>query len=97
MAETEKKTDAETASVKESGIKEEKKKSSKSGKPGFGTRIKKFFKDYKSEMKKVVWYSKKQTIRSTGLVIVCLVVVSAVISLLDLGLSNLILWLGSLV
>lgn len=29
MAETEKKTDAETASVKESGIKEEKKKSSK--------------------------------------------------------------------
>lgn len=48
-------------------------------------------------MKKVVWYSRKQTIRSTGLVIVCLVVVSAVISLLDLGLSNLILWLGSLV
>ena len=39
----------------------------------------------------------EDTIRSTGLVIVCLVVVSAVISLLDLGLSNLILWLGSLV
>ena len=48
-------------------------------------------------MKKVVWYGKNQTLKSTGLVIVCLVVVSAVISLLDLGLSNLILWLGSLV
>ncbi len=97
MAETEKKTDAEVAPAKESNAKEEKKKTPKSSKPGFGSRVKKFFKDYKSEMNKVVWYGKKQTVRSTGLVIVCLVAVSAVISLLDLGLSNLILWLGSLV
>ena len=63
----------------------------------FFGRIGKFFRDTVSEMKKVVWYGKNQTLKSTGLVIVCLVVVSAVISLLDLGLSNLILWLGSLV
>ena len=83
MAE-EKKT--ETVDTAPKAVKEEKKKDAKSSKPGLGAKIKKFFKDYKSEMKK-----------STGLVIVCLVVVSAVISLLDLGLSNLILWLGSLV
>ena len=77
-------------------------------KPGFFTRAKNWivalpgrisgaFKNMVAELKKVVWYGKTQTLKSTGLVIVCLVVVSAVISLLDLGLSNLILWLGSLV
>ncbi len=91
----EKKT--ETVDTAPKAAKEEKKKDAKSSKPGLGAKIKKFFKDYKSEMKKVVWYGKTQTLKSTGLVIVCLVVVSAVISLLDLGLSNLILWLGSLV
>ncbi|MBS7275952.1 MAG: preprotein translocase subunit SecE [Eubacteriales bacterium] len=91
----EKKT--ETVDTAPKAAKEEKKKDAKSSKPGLGAKIKKFFKDYKSEMKKVVWYGKNQTLKSTGLVIVCLVVVSAVISLLDLGLSNLILWLGSLV
>lgn len=91
----EKKTEAVAVAPKT--VKEEKKKDAKSSKPGLGAKIKKFFKDYKSEMKKVVWYGKAQTLKSTGLVIVCLVVVSAVISLLDLGLSNLILWLGTLV
>lgn len=79
--------------------KEEKpeKKKSKSNKPGLGFKIKKFFKDNKSELKKIVWYGKKQTIKSTGLVIVSLVIVSAVISLLDIGLSRLIMWIGNLV
>ncbi len=98
MAELEKKNSeaAETAAG-ESKEKADKKKRPKSGKPGLGKRIAKFFKDYKSELKKVVWYGKKQLVKSTGLVIVSLVVVSAVISLLDLGLSNLIMWIGSLV
>lgn len=97
MADTEKNVEAEVKEVKETAAKDEKKKAPKSSKPGLGSKIAKFFKDYKSEMHKVVWYSKKQTIKSTGLVLVCLVVVSAAISLLDLGLSNLVMWIGSLV
>lgn len=97
MADTEKKVEAEVEEVKETEAKDTKKKAPKSSKPGLGSKIAKFFKDYKSEMHKVVWYGKKQTIKSTGLVLVCLVLVSAAISLIDLGLSNLIMWLGKLV
>ena len=96
MAENENKVE-EVVSEKEAAAKDDNTKATKARKPGFGSRIKKFFKDYKSEMKKVVWYSKKQTIKSTGLVIVCLVVVSAIVSLLDVGLNGLIMWLGGLV
>lgn len=98
MAEVEKQTTVEEVADKAADkTKDAKKKATKSSKPGLGAKIKKFFKDYKGELKKVVWYGKKQTVKSTGLVLVCLVVVSAVISLLDLGLTNLIMWIGSLV
>ncbi len=96
MADVEKVTETAVAE-KETKVKDEKKKVTKANKPGLGARLSKFFKDYKSEMKKVVWYGKKQTIKSTGVVIVALVAVSAVVSLLDLGLSNLIMWIGTLV
>ncbi len=96
MADMENVTTTEV-SEKETKVKDEKKKAPKVSKPGIGERVKKFFKDYKSELKKVVWYSKKQTLKSTGLVLVALIVVSAVISLLDLGLSNLIMEIGKLV
>ena len=94
MAENEKEV---VAAAPEKEVKADKKKVAKSSKPGLGEKLKKFFKDNKSELKKIVWYGKKQTIKSTGLVLVCLIVVSAVISVLDLGLSNLIMWIGSLV
>ena len=96
MADIEKVAETEV-SEKETKVKEEKKKSPKSNKPGFGEKVKKFFKDYKSELKKIVWYGKKQTVKSTAVVIVALVAVSAAVSLLDLGLNNLIMWIGSLV
>ena len=94
MADVEK-VPAETTEqeVKEKG---KKKKASKSDKPRLGARIKKFFKDFKGELKKIVWFDRKSTIKSTGVVIVCLVAVSAVISLLDLGLNSLITWIGNL-
>ncbi len=59
----------------------------------FGNWLKKFFKDYKSELKKIVWASKDFTIKSTIVVIVCLLVCAGVIGLLDVGLNALILWL----
>ena len=85
MAETEKKADK----------KEEKK--IKSDKPGFWQKIKNFFKGLKSECKKIVWYGKKQTFKSTVLVIVCLIVVAAIIVLIDIGLTATISWLGDLI
>ncbi len=93
MSEVEKNTEAvETAKVKEN-----KKKTSKDRKPGFGSKIKSFFKNNKSEMKKISWYGKAQTAKSTGVVIVVLLVASVAIGLIDLGLSNLLAWIGSLV
>ncbi|MBQ3195282.1 MAG: preprotein translocase subunit SecE [Clostridia bacterium] len=59
----------------------------------FGNWLKKFFKDYKSELKKIVWASKDFTVKSTIVVIVCLLVCAGVIGLLDVGLNALILWL----
>jgi len=96
MADVEKVTETEVTE-KEDKVKDEKKKSPKSNKPGFGEKVKKFFKDYKSELKKIVWFGKKQTIKSTGVVIVALVIVSAVVSLLDIGLNALIMEIGKLI
>ncbi len=87
----------EVAEVKDN-TKADKKKDSKNSKPGFGRKMLKFFKDCKSEItKKIVWYSKKQLVKSTALVLVCLVVISAVVCLFDLGISRLIMWVGRLI
>ncbi|MPN06260.1 hypothetical protein SDC9_153516 [bioreactor metagenome] len=47
-------------------------------------------------MKKVVWYPKKDVIKSTGVVLVAIVGVGLVVGLLDLGLTELILLLGKI-
>ena len=54
----------------------------------FWDKIKKFFRVYKSESKKVVWLSWSQTRKSTLVVLVVLAVCAVVICLLDLGLSQ---------
>ncbi|MDD3430314.1 MAG: preprotein translocase subunit SecE [Oscillospiraceae bacterium] len=50
----------------------------KEKKPGFFSRIAKYFKDTKSEMKKVSWPDKKTVLNNTGIVIV-VVLLSAVL------------------
>ena len=62
-----------------------------------GKRIAKFFRDYKSEMKKISWLSAKTVRRNTLLVLVVVIIVSAAIGLLDLGFSRAIYWLGRIV
>ncbi len=94
MAEVEKNTEVAT---KETKVKENKKKTSKDRKPGLGSKIKGFFKNNKSELKKISWYGKKQTMKSTGVVVVVLLGASVAIGLLDLGLHNLIMWIGQLI
>ena len=87
---------AETESV---APKSEKK--SEGNQPGFFKRafekIKKFWKSYKSELKKITWYSRKQTFNSTLLVLVCMVIAAVFIGVIDLGFSKGIEGLGSLV
>lgn len=60
------------------------------------SKIKKFFKDYKSEFKKIVWPEKKDTLKQSGIVVAAIVVVGAVIMVLDLGASGFFTWLSKL-
>ncbi len=53
-------------------------------------RIGRFLKDCKSEMKKVVWYGRKQTINNSLVVLVTMIIVGAIITGLDIGLLALI-------
>ena len=69
----------------------------KEKKPNIFKRIAKFWRDYASELKKVVWMSWKDVRKNAFLVIVCAVIISAVIGWLDLGLSKAITALGALI
>ena len=105
MSEVENKTEAEVneaveeTTAKDTAAKDTKKKdkASKDRKPGLGAKIANFFKSNKSELKKISWYGKKQTLKSSGVVIVCLLAVSVAVGLLDLGLNKLIMWIATLV
>ena len=55
----------------------------KDAKPGFFQRIARWFREMKSELKKVVWPSGKQTVNNTVTVIVCVIVVGACIWIFD--------------
>ena len=49
--------------------------------------IKKYFKDLKSEIKKVVWPSKKQVINNTGIVLTVVIIVGLFLAGIDAGLG----------
>ncbi len=59
------------------------KKTDKNAKPGFFARVGKWFRDMKSELKKVQWPTRKQTINNTLIVIACVIVVGIFIALFD--------------
>lgn len=64
--------------------KSEKKKDVKADKkPGFFARIGKWFKELKSELKKVQWPTRKQTVNNTVIVIICCIIVGICIWLFD--------------
>lgn len=62
---------------------------SKTNKASFGTRVKRFFKDTKAELKKVTWPTKEQLIHNTGIIIVFIIIVTIILSVLDLGFGKL--------
>ena len=67
------------------------KKEKKSKKPGLFKRMGAFFKEYRSELKKVTWYPKNRVIHDTGIVVAALAVCGLVIGLLDLLFTKLII------
>ncbi len=52
-----------------------------------GNKIVRFFKEVKSEMKKVVWPSRKQVIKNTLVVIASVIIIGIVIWVLDMVFS----------
>lgn len=63
---------------------------SKGSKISIPKRIARFFRDYKGEIKKIVWPTGKSVLRNTIVVLVMCVIVGAFIWLLDWGLSSLL-------
>ena len=68
----------------------------KEKKPSLGARIAKFFRDYKSEMKKITWCPFKSVKANTLLVAGIVVVLAVVIYLLDLAFGTGIVAFGKL-
>ena len=69
----------------------------KKDKVPLGDKVKRFLREYKSELKKIVWYGPKQTAKSTVLVVVTIVAAAAVIGGLDFLFSNLLTILGRVI
>ena len=61
------------------------------------SKVKKFFKDYKSEFKKIAWPSKEETSKMSTVVLAAIVVASAAIFLLDAGARGAFDWLCALI
>lgn len=87
----------------QTSVSEEKKKTApkeakpKEKKPGVFKRLGKFFKECKSELKKIVWASIPSTTKNTILVVVTIVIATAVFYGLDQLFNTAIIdWLGSL-
>ena len=70
------------------------KKDKKEKKPGFFSRVGKWFRDLKSECKKIVWPTRKQTANNSMVVIATILVIGVFIWILDaifnLGITTLI-------
>lgn len=71
-------------------------KPKKKDRPSLFARFKGFLVDCKSELKKVVWLSKKETAKQTLVTVVVMVASGAVVGLLDFILTRLILLIGGL-
>ncbi len=80
--------------VKKNETKVEKTKAPKKDKVPFTKKIGTFFRENRAELKKIVWYSRSQTVKTTIVVLVCMVICSAAISLLDFGFASVISFLS---
>lgn len=58
-------------------------KADREKKPGVGKRIARFFRELRSELKKVSWPTRADTLKKTGIVIVCVIVVGIIVWIFD--------------
>lgn len=63
----------------------------------FSEKVKRFLREYRSELKKIIWYGPKQTFKSTVLVVITLVIAAAVIGVLDYTFSNILTTIGRII
>ena len=57
---------------------------------GFGRKVSGFFQEFKTEMKKVTWPGRKDTVSSTAVVIVTVLVIVAFLGLVDFALGKVV-------
>ena len=81
MAEQEKSTPA---------VKKQTNKPAKAKKPSIFSRIRNWFRELKSEVKKIVWPTPKATFKNTGVVLVTIIVAALFVFLLDTVFMNLL-------
>ncbi|MBR6725636.1 MAG: preprotein translocase subunit SecE [Clostridia bacterium] len=72
-------------------------KKQKKNRVTFRERIAKGWRDYKSEMKKIVWFNREQTFKSSVIVIVSILICAICVGALDIAFSRLLELLASLV
>lgn len=89
MSENEKMDLTGTEATASKPAKTEKSKSKKAEKVGFFQRVSRWFREMKSELKKVVWPTSKQTLNNTLIVIACVIIIGAFIWTFD--------WLAAMV
>ena len=53
-------------------------------------RIVRFFRDYKSEVKKIVWPGLNEVVKNTGIVLIMCLIIGALIWVIDFGLAELL-------
>ena len=90
MAENEKMEQATKADSSKADKAQKDKKSEKKSKPSIFSRIGRWLRELKSELKKVQWPTAKQTVNNTVIVIVCVLIVGVFIWLFDFVASGLI-------
>ena len=59
-------------------------------KPSFWLRITKYFREVRSELRKVAWPNRKEVINNTGIVLLVVVIVALFIGVVDFLISNLL-------
>ncbi len=63
--------------------------SDKSGKPGFGQRVKKFFKEYRGELKKISWPTMAEVVKNTMITLAAVLMIGIVIWVFDFAVTTL--------
>jgi preprotein translocase subunit SecE len=78
----------QTPDTKQAKNTKSKKSAKKEKKPGFFSKVGRFFRDMKSEWKKIVWPSKKQVWNNTLVVLTVMAIVGVAVWILDWLLIN---------